>query len=89
MRLWLHPRSAECGQVEARTAVENQLVVYEVIRGAWGHPFFWDRVSRCRAEQRSAGIHGANDVRPLQFPRKTLGTSVLFHLRWYPPESRS
>jgi len=77
--LGLHPRAAESGEVEAGTAVEDELVVDEVVGGGGRHTFFWNCVARGGAEQRLAGVHGAHQVIPMLFPRGVRKSSFVCH----------
>ena len=80
----LHPRAAEGGEVEARTAVEDELVVDEVVGGGGRHAFLGNCVARGGTEKRLACVHGANKVIPVLFPRRVRKGGVVCHGYGFP-----
>jgi len=75
----LHPRAAEGGEIEAGAAVEDELVVDEVVGGGGRHAFFRNCVAGSGTKQRLARVHGAHKVIPVLFPRGVRKGGVVCH----------
>ncbi len=79
VRFGLHPRAAEGGQIEARAAVENQLVVDQMVGRAGRHALLGDGVARRRPQQPLARVHGAHHPRYLVSPLGVVRAGILLH----------
>ena len=73
----LHPGAAERGQIEARAAVEDQLVVDQMVGGAGRHAFLGNGVAGRRPQQPLPRVHGAHHACQLVSPLRIMGYSIM------------